>query len=829
MLNRTIKISRRYCIRIFVSLISLSFIMSCSQARDIAEKNNPISKWTLKKVNGVTTLFHNDKPMLLNMVYSEDTKNEKYTTCLSHVFSREAAVKAYELPTNIDWSPLEIQKGVHEKDIVKRLSLLLNDSPDSYVMIRILLWPPADWNEKYPDQMVWNENGKISSIQVPGRAPFSILSKFYADKAADGVSRIVDAVEKSQYASHVIGYMPCFGWSGESNAYRADDCIADHSPAAREAFKKYLLKKYGTIENINAEFGSKFKNLEEINVPAEKDFLSDAKTCFPPPSANRMPREYYIFNEETFADNILKVCHAAKKVNPDKLTGTFYGQIMAPGSVRSHLTYGRYFYEKLAMSSDFDFIYALGYYQHAGVEHPLRLQALVDPMNLYGKAIIVGYDRPTHLLCYLPVLANPWYTGGADGLSPVGMSPEEHQERRSVYKRSRGEDYGKNFREYLIEKEKQGKSAYNYIPTTDRCPADMLESINNIRRYTAFCVTKPTIGILWWDQEGTRRNPTGGLAFNHPLLMQEIKKTGEIFDRSVMMDRTSRAEVAVFYDNISLFYRTPVSGRDYTKDAFITSSQALSEAGVPFDEYLFDEIEKIPDIKRYKIIIFLNSNYVSTERRKWISENLKKDNKTLIWFFASGLINEKGIKTKNIEELTGIKVKEEVDPEIMACSISRFSKTPTPLSMIPEKYQAFGNLELSKLYTPWYSVNDPNAVIMGKSLINHKDVFAMKEFPDWRSVVMPTGPIPVPVFREFAKSSSVHLYTEKEGVIVWATTDLMAVHTYRNHKGELIINLPPDVKVCTDMYSGEKYSIESGRVKLNVNGFTVKLLYLGAR
>lgn len=818
----------RVCLH--MGIVLLSFMISlamlcCLPTYAVEGEDGSPANWTLKKVNGTTTLFHNDKPMLLNMVYSEDTRNAKYTTCLSHVFSREASVKAYQLPTEIDWT----LQGIHEKELLERLSLLLDDSPDAYAMIRIMLWPPMAWAEKYPEQMVWNEKGRISYTEVPGkRAPFSILSEFYTDKAVEGVARIVNAVEKSKYASRVIGYMPCVGWSGESNAYRADDCIADHSPAAKDAFKKYLMNKYGTLEGINAILGSNFKSPDEIDVPAEKDFNSDEKSCFLFPNINRMAREYYRFSEEVFADNILKICHAVKKVNPGKLTGTFYGQIMPPGSVRSHLTYGRYCLEKLAASPDFDFIYALGFYGHAGMEHPLRLQALVDPMNLYGKAVIVGYDRPTHLLCYLPVIATPWYVG-SEGLVPITMSDAEHNERQRIYRKSRGEDYGKNFRDFFVEKEKQGAPAFNFAPTTDRCPANMQETINNIRRYTAFCLTKPTIGILWWDQEGTRRNPFGGMAFNHPLLMQEIKKTGELFDSAVAMDRTSRAEVAVFYDNVSLFYRTPAKGRDYLNDAFVGSTLALAEAGVPFDEYFFDEIEKIANIKQYKILVFLNSNYVSTERRKWISENLKNDKRTLIWFFASGLINEKGMHAKNIKGLTGISVKEEVDPEMMACSISRFSKTPTPLGGIPEKYRAFGNLELSKLYTPWYSVSDPDAIVMGKSLVNHKPVFAMKEFPEWRSIVMPTGPIPVPVFREFMKLSGVHSYTEKEDVIVWAVKELIAVHTYRNHKGELSINIPPDVKACRDMYTGEVYPIDAGHVKLDVDGFTVKLLHLENR
>jgi len=810
----------------YLGILLLVFLTALhSQAQEIKGKD----AWTLKKIDGVTTLFHNDKPVILNMVYSEDQKILKNATTLSQVFSREAGVNTYQLPADADWEPSEIQNRVHEENLIKRISLLLEDSPDAYIVIRILLWPPKNWMQKYPEHMVCNESGMISVNKNYPRAPVSLMSDLYTAKAAEAVARIVEAVEKSKYASRVMGYMPCIGSSGESNFYRDGDCIADYSPVAQEAFRKYLLKKYGSIEKINTALGTHFKDIAEIKMPSEKDFQADAKKCFLTPQESRFSREYYTFSEEVLADNILKICHAAKSNGPGKLVGTFYGQIVQAGQwgVRDHLTYGRYFWKKIAGSPDFDFVSTPAFYKYSGVEHALAMQGLLDSVNLYGKIFIIEYDRPTHLLCYLPMLATTWYCGSAvsDGLASLAMS--EANEKYDIYKKNENVDFGKNFRDFFVEKENQGRVAFKFVPQSDRCPVSMQETVNNIRRFTAFCVTNPTAGIWWWDQEGTRRKTIGGMAFNHPQLMQEIKNTGEIFKKTVLMNRSSRAEVAVFYDNNSIFYRVPARGRDYLADAFVTNFMILGESGIPFNEYFFDEIEGIPNIGQYKVFIFLNSNYVTTERRKWITEHLKKDNKTLIWFFASGLIDENGIKVKNIEGLTGIKFKEENEPEIMACSIDKYSDTLA--SRIPEKYQAFGNLELSKLYSPWYSVNDPDAVIMGKSLINKKAVFAMKKFPTWNSVVMPTGPIPVPVFKNLARMAGVHFYTEKENVVVCAAKDLLSIHTYRDHKGELIINLPADVSGCTDMYTGENYPIEAGHIKLSVDGFTVKLLHLEHR
>lgn len=808
----------------FTALLMMS--VSCMQP-PVAETKE--SGWSLKKINGVTTVFHNGKPMIFNMVYSEDQKMPKYTTCLSQIFSREAGITTYQLPTDVDWEEEDIKKGTHEKDLIKRISLLLEDSPDAYVMIRILLWPPKKtWMEKYPEDMVWDESGKISENKRDPHPPTSLMSEFYINKAAEAVERIAKAVKNSEYSDHVIGYMPCIGSSGESNAYRNIDLIADYSPAARKAFSNYLLEKYGNVEKINANLGTSFKDASELRVPTEKEFNATASKCFFAPNENRFAHEYYIFTEDTIVDDILALCRATKRVSPDKLTGTFFGQVIQAGQwgVREHLTYGRYFWKRLASSPDFDFVSTPSFYKYSGVEHPLMMQSILDSINLYGKVFIIEYDRPTHLLTYLPVLSTSWYIG-TDGLDPCKMSEDVLKERIAVFNKNRDIDYGKNFKDIFVEKEKEGTTAREFTIINDRCPADMRETINNIRRFTAFCVTRPTAGLWWWDQEGTRRKTIGGMAFNHPELMNEIKKSGEIFDKAVTMNRSSRAEVAVFYDNISMFYRVPSKGRDYIADAFVNTAMALGETGIPHDEYFFEEIEDIPNIGQYKMFIFLNSNYISSERRKWIDKNLKKDGKTLIWFFASGLIDENKAVAKNIEKLTGIGIKEENEPEIMACSLNRIAKTP--LSGIPERYQAFGNLELSKRYSPWYSIEDKNAVIMGKSIINNKAVFGMKEFPAWRSVMVPTGPIPVPVFRALAKVAGIHFYTKDENVVVTAAKDLMSVHTYRNHHGNIVINLPPDVSGCTDMYSDERYPVKNGQIHLNVEGFTVKLLHLEHR
>ncbi|MBR4666448.1 MAG: hypothetical protein IKO93_21455, partial [Lentisphaeria bacterium] len=79
----------------------------------------------------------------------------------------------------------------------------------------------------------------------------------------------------------------------------------------------------------------------------------------------------------------------------------------------------------------------------------------------------------------------------------------------------------------------------------------------------------------------------------------------------------------------------------------------LCRAGAPFDLYLAGDV-RLPEISRYKVLIFVNLIAPSPEIRRVI-DALKGDGRTLIWSYSSGLYDVDNVPdVRNMTALTGL-------------------------------------------------------------------------------------------------------------------------------------------------------------------------------
>ena len=783
---------------------------------DTAEDVKQSVVWKIKKHNGVSTLHKNGVPVMLNMVYDNDSEDVKYTQFMSSIFSQkdEANIHMHHLGISVDWKNPDNSVRYHEA--IRRIKKLLEVDPDGYVLFRVFLWPPGNWAAKYPHEMVLDENGNMPDTALP---PVSMSSEFYISMASDYLRKMVAFLEKSPYGNRIIGYQPCIGETGETNAFRTrKGDIADYSFCAQKAFRKYLFEKYKTIESINSNLKTDFQLAEDVKIPAEKNFCETDSGYFKNPLSSKYTSDYYDFATNSIADVVIELCKAIKQEAPNKLAGTYYGGIIqsSMGGTRPHLQNSILSWKRLAASPYFDFVISPGFYRFSGLAGAARVHGLLAAMDLYDKSFILEYDRPTHLLRYMDNIFNRYYIK-YDGFSPLRRSLDDLEaERRFIAKSKKYVvDFEKNYRDYFVQCDKQ-QSNINFIPASDRAPSNMNESIALIRRWIALCTTEPTMGIIWWDQEGCKRKATGGLVFNHPLLMAELRKADELFKKALGVKRKSRAQAAVFYDCESLYYRG-ANNNDYIQEAFLKTTEFMGKSGIPFDEYFFDNIEDIPDLQRYKLIILPDTNYLTKAKREWIEKNLKKDGRTIVWFFGSGLIDENSCDVRNMEQLTGIKFKEEKNSEeYAACRINDFKSPITESVSVPESmFGAFSSKV--KLLKPWFSIDDADTVILGKSLLNDKAVFGIKRFSDWTSIYVPCGPLPIPLIKNIAKNAQVNVYTDADDILVWANESMISVYAFSSVKGLRKINFPKDIKKCTEFYSNKQYVVKDGGIEVDFN------------
>ena len=145
-----------------------------------------------------------------------------------------------------------------------------------------------------------------------------------------------------------------------------------------------------------------------------------------------------------------------------------------------------------------------------------------------------------------------------------------------------------------------------------------------------------------------------GNTFHDEVLMKEIAGLREWGVRSMKTPRPRCSEVALFCDPRGIYY-LPKLPEDCLPYNFMTGARLenLCKAGAPFDLYLAGDL-LLPEIRRYKVLIFVNLIAPSPEIRRAV-DALKCGGRTLIWSYSSGLYGEDNRPdVRNMTALTGL-------------------------------------------------------------------------------------------------------------------------------------------------------------------------------
>jgi hypothetical protein len=147
-----------------------------------------------------------------------------------------------------------------------------------------------------------------------------------------------------------------------------------------------------------------------------------------------------------------------------------------------------------------------------------------------------------------------------------------------------------------------------------------------------------------------------------PGIWQEIRKLKRIYSE-LHRQRTLSAvhsEVAVIVDEKSVYAMS--ADNDLMQALLYKNRYALSRMGLTCGYYLLDDLVngKVPQAKMY---VFLNAIQLHGDERAYINTKLKNQDCTLLWVYASGLMDENGTDPANIESLTGLPVRRFAAPE----------------------------------------------------------------------------------------------------------------------------------------------------------------------
>jgi hypothetical protein len=236
-----------------------------------------------------------------------------------------------------------------------------------------------------------------------------------------------------------------------------------------------------------------------------------------------------------------------------------------------------------------------------------------------------------------------------------------------------------------------------------------------------------------------------------------------------------------------------------------SQTRTINRVGAPTD-FLYRFDLKPDDRSRFKLLLMVNTFFLTAEEVKQLQDQFKGSGATVVWFYAPGYIGPDRFEPKQMETLTGFSFKriDEPGPMMIKCLIDDSGT---------KFYREFG---VKKPHYPRFSVvqgEDKGIRIHGRWTDNNEIAFASREHDGFTSIYAGTGPLPVEVLRWIAVKAGVKMWSSKPDNVRASKGAAMIVAT---DNGERTIRFPqPMVPVEGGSAKKEhRLSMEFGDVRV---------------
>ncbi|MBO3799037.1 MAG: beta-galactosidase [Candidatus Brockarchaeota archaeon] len=254
-------------------------------------------------------------------------------------------------------------------------------------------------------------------------------------------------------------------------------------------------------------------------------------------------------------------------------------------------------------------------------------------------------------------------------------------------------------------------------------------------------------------------------------VMAVLSRFLQLGEKSLGLNRSSASEVALIIDEKSFIYEKMVNNLDWPL-VYWQRHLGLARMGTPYDIYLLTDLDKIPN--QYKCYIFLNTFHLDDAQRDLIKRTTRREGKTSVWMYASGLIN-RDISAENMEDITGLGFNLDWTEWSLTMLITGFNH---PITRDLPAATSFGT-DLHVGPVPY--VEDPDAEILG-TLVYSRGMcvpgMAVKEFSEWKSIYIGAPSVPSNVLRSIASYAGVHIYSYSDDVL-YANRNFICMHAVK--------------------------------------------------
>jgi len=501
-----------------------------------------------------------------------------------------------------------------------------------------------------------------------------------------------------------------------------------------EETNSYKEKKW---QEYRKDKNAKIPTKEKLEKPNNQVFLSKEN--------DNDVIDYRIFHNNLVADTVLYFAHAAQEVlNHTKIVGLFFGYIL-------ELLYKRLWeaghieFDKINRSKDIDLLATPASYQFRGFEDSGAFMLLCDTLAKNKKGCFISFDHSTYLL---PTLA--------DNKERVCGDPDTDVALKLLAQMRSG-----NPKDLLKTKE---------------------ETIQTMRREFMQRMCK-RLGMWWFDMfEGW---------FYDKDLMNEIQHQVEISKDLMPLEKKSISEVAVFISGESLYYVNKMSGMN--TELICNQRGGLARMGTPYDIFSLNDLD-YDDCQKYKALIFIGA-FALTEKQKQTIEELKANNRTLVFIGAPDCVN------KNQNSILGMELDQVKGLE----------------STIECENYSYG-YEQEK--TDAMFVKDTNVKVLGKYKNSSKSALVLKKNADYSIVFSGIGNLSADALRDILKEANVHVYLENNEA-TFISNKLIGIYCPL-HK-ESTIMLQKDGKYI-DLFTNEVFISNNKKININTSVNCARLL-----